>query len=358
MSLCDFFKRRLIRLHPMVIAGTLDGFCLFYFQQQSEVFALMNDVNPYKFFIHLILSLIMIPCWPSIDIRGWSETNAFNGPSWTLTYEYFANILYALAIRFLNNIGLAIIVLLGSILNVILTFNFDFLKLFGEAHEAQKYTVIGGWSLTSDQIFIGVTRLIYSFFMGYFLYRLKLKIKIKFGFFICSLILSFILCCPRIGGISRINSIYESISILFVFPIIVMIGAGSEIEKLKSINKFLGEISYPIYITHYPLIYLQTTWFFNNREKVKLFQKIISGVGIIIYAVAFSYGCLKIYDEPVRKWLTGKLLIKNKNLKEKGEEKNDKENKDEKKEVKEEDRDPLVERIYPDEKIDEGLGIK
>ena len=97
MSLRDFFIRRLIRLHPMVIAGTITGFNLYIFQQ-SNAFPLIENVEYYKFFLHLILSFLMIPCPPSLDIRGWQETNAFNGPNWTLTYEYLSNILYALII--------------------------------------------------------------------------------------------------------------------------------------------------------------------------------------------------------------------------------------------------------------------
>ena len=41
-----------------------------------------------------------------------------------------------------------------------------------------------------------------------------------------------------------------------------MIGAGSQIkgEKSAKVCTFLGEISYPLYITHYPLMYMQMNW--------------------------------------------------------------------------------------------------
>ena len=35
MSTWSFFKRRLIRLHPMVVAGTLFGACLFFFGESD-----------------------------------------------------------------------------------------------------------------------------------------------------------------------------------------------------------------------------------------------------------------------------------------------------------------------------------
>ena len=356
MSLRDFFIRRLIRLHPMVIAGTIMGFNLYIFQQ-SNAFPLIENVEYYKFFLHLILSFLMIPCPPSLDIRGWKETNAFNGPNWTLTYEYLSNILYALIFRFFNLVGLIIVVFIGAVLIIVLAFNLDFLNLFSEGRDNQKYTVIGGWSLTIDQIFIGITRLIYPFFIGYLIYRLKFKIKVKYGFVVCSFILICILCCPRIGGISMINSVYESIAIIIIFPIIVMMGAGSEItnEKLKMLNKFLGEISYPIYITHYPLIYLHITWFKNNEAKIKIFHKIISTIEIILYSIIVSYGWLKIYDEPVRKWLTEKFLYKKKDKK--NENDKIKENREEEKEDKSEN-DKLKENLNKIDVIGNELGIK
>ena len=358
MSLWDFFKRRLIRLHPMVIAGTFTGFSFYIFQQQNKNFPLIDNVELYKFILHLIMSLLMIPCPTSLDIRGWGETNAFNGPNWTLTYEYLSNILYALIFRFFNIIGLIILVIIGAALIIILSFNLDFLDLFSEGREAQKYTVIGGWSLTVDQMFIGFTRLIYPFFIGYLIYRLQFKIKIKFGFIICSFILICVLCCPRIGGISIFNSFYESIAIIIIFPLIVMMGAGSiiENEKIKILNKFLGEISYPIYITHYPLIYLQIAWFYNNENKIKIFHKVISTIAIVIYSIIASYGWLKVYDEPVRKWLTGKFLYK-KIEKKKNENVKINENKNEEKEDKSES-DKLKENLNKNDVPGEELGIK
>jgi len=69
---------------------------------------------------------------------------------------------------------------------------------------------------------------------------------------------------PRIGGKDHfwMNGLYESLTIILVFPAIVFLGASGEIKgKLASrVCKFFGDISYPIYITHYPLIYTYTGW--------------------------------------------------------------------------------------------------
>jgi peptidoglycan/LPS O-acetylase OafA/YrhL len=37
-------------------------------------------------------------------------------------------------------------------------------------------------------------------------------------------------------------------------------------------------------------------------------QSIIVGVLLILTATAIAYACLKLYDEPVRRWLSAKYL--------------------------------------------------
>ena len=85
MTYWGFYKRRLIRLHPMVIAGSLLGMC-YFFLGECIYSPNIETVKPYFFFITIIMNILMIPCPIQMDIRGWGETNSFNGPNWTLTY--------------------------------------------------------------------------------------------------------------------------------------------------------------------------------------------------------------------------------------------------------------------------------
>ena len=95
MSYWDFYKRRLIRLHPMVIASTFLG-AFYFFLEKCEYYTKMNDINPYFFILVIIMSLLNLPTTKNIEIRGWGETNSLNSTSWTLQYEYLINILYSL----------------------------------------------------------------------------------------------------------------------------------------------------------------------------------------------------------------------------------------------------------------------
>ena len=311
MSLWDFYKRRLIRLHPMVIASTLIGVC-YFFLQECQIMENIQNSEPVVFFITIFMSLLMIPTPRNFDVRGFHESNGFNSPTWTLHYEYLSNILYSLIIRRLNSIIIAIITFFSSFLTINLVLNFDVFNVLKEREE-RKYTIIGGWEISSCEIYIGFARLLYPFFCGYLISRLKVSIKIPYSFWICSILLSLCLCFPRVGGKKGMyNGIYESIIIIIIFPLIVIIGAGGNVKNKKIINlcKFLGEFSYPLYITHYPIIYWNMTWLELHKNQ-PIFNLIGISVGSFFIIMFNTYAVIKLYDEPFRKWLTKKFLIKN-----------------------------------------------
>ena len=172
--------------------------------------------------------------------------------------------------------------------------------------------LIGGWSLEPAQLRIGFTRLMYPFFAGLLLSRAAKLTYIKNSFLWCSLLIIIVLSIPRIGGTTHLwmNGLYEALIIIFIFPLIVYIGASGNVKGkyANHLCKFLGDISYPIYITHYPLIYIYTAWVRDN--KVSLQDGWPFGLLVFISAITIGYVCLKFYDEPIRSWLKKKVLSK------------------------------------------------
>ncbi|MCD8236493.1 MAG: acyltransferase [Prevotellaceae bacterium] len=310
MTMRDFFKRRLVRLHPMVIMGTLIGAALFYFSDSPQ-FSLVMETPWWQVLLLTLLGCMMLPALPSWDIRGWSELNSLNGASWSLMWEYIANIFYALVIRHFSKLLLGIFVALSALLTIDVAFNIDVFGLL-EVRNYAKYTVIGGFGLSPDQLYIGIARLLYPFFAGLLLSRINKLIKVKGGFWWCSLMITVILVVPHIGGAAQpwIDGAYNAICIIILFPLIVMMGAGSSIKGRKSVAvcKFLGEISYPLYITHYPWIYVQMSWAVHHPD-APLSTHIFVAVAIFVLAIAIAYVSLRLYDEPVREWLKQHWLI-------------------------------------------------
>ena len=72
------------------------------------------------------------------------------------------------------------------------------------------------------------------------------------------------------------------------------------------VARFFGDLSYPLYITHYPLIYWYTAWVADNKLPLSPWPLTV-GFGLVVGAILIAYACLKWYDEPVREWLRKKL---------------------------------------------------
>ena len=311
MTTWGFFKRRLVRLQPMVILGTVVGAC-FYLFGQGNGFPLIGNVPGWKVLLAFVMGCFMIPCGARMDIRGWGEMNSFNGPNWSLTWEYVGNILYALIFRRLPKIGLAILAAAAAFCTLDLCLDWNVFGLLTEGHAGHRYTVIGGWSLTSEQVYVGLTRLFYPFIIGLLISRIGKFIKVKNGFWWCSLILAVLFSIPCVGGADNIlNGVYNATCILVLMPLVVMMGAGSHItgEKSAKVCNFLGEISYPLYITHYPLMYMQMNWAWSHPD-APAYAHVMVCIGCFLLSIGIAYACLKLYDIPVRKLLTEKWLKK------------------------------------------------
>ncbi|MDE3182803.1 MAG: acyltransferase [Bacteroidota bacterium] len=300
MSIGDFFKRRLVRLQPMIIIGMTIGAVLFYFQD-SVLWPAIHLVPVWKVLILMLIGYTLLPIPLSMDIRGWQEMHPLNGPAWSLFFEYISNILYGLFIRKFSKTALSILVFLSAVALIYL------------AVTSPNGDIIGGWSITSEQLRIGFTRVMYPFFAGLLLFRIGKLTKVNHAFFWCSLLTIIVLSVPRIGGSEHLwmNGLYDSLTVILVFPLIVFMGASGEIKGKYAtrICKFSGDISYPLYITHYPLIYIYTGWVADH--KIPMSQAWPFALLTFVSSILIAYTCLKLYDEPVRRWLKKKVLLKN-----------------------------------------------
>lgn len=276
MRIGQFFKIRLIRLHPMVIIGALIGAIGFFFDP-------FTSLRPASGFSDLVIATVLaMVLMPSPDIRGWGETHQLNGPSWSLLQEYIGNILYGTMVRRFNNLALGIFVLLSA--------------------GALTYTAISngnlgtGWSF--ETFWIAIVRMLFPFFTGLLLFRLGKIIKLKYAFLISAVLLALTFFTPY----NQYNGLMETAIIIVVYPLIVAIGAGGTVSGYwVKVCKFFGDISYPIYITHYPFIYIYTMWIYEKKPTGAQVAPV--AVGLFFLFVGLAWVLLKVYDEPVRKWL-------------------------------------------------------
>ena len=152
MTVGGFFKRRLIRLQPMVVLGMAVGAALFYFQD-CDMWP-VHAVPVWKMLAVMLVGMTLLPVPVSMDVRGWQEMHPLNGPGWSLFYEYCANILYALVVRRFPKWLLGVLVAVSGA------------TLIRFALTSPSGDIIGGWSLTAEQLGVGFTRMMYPFFGG------------------------------------------------------------------------------------------------------------------------------------------------------------------------------------------------
>ncbi|MBR3615259.1 MAG: acyltransferase [Bacteroidaceae bacterium] len=300
MSTWQFFKRRLIRLHPMLIMGAIIGFLAFAFvgfERWDGTTAPTGWVMT-----ALLLTMFMIPAVPGLpyEVRGNGEMFPLNGPGWSLFFEYIGNILYALFMRRMST-------------RILTTFTI----LLGIAHawffigNVSGYDMIGvGWTIDEVNFWGGLVRMLFPFSMGILIARTFKPRKVKGAFWICSVTLVVLFSVPYIAssGAISLNSLYEFICIAFIFPMLVWLGAcGTASGTTGKMNRVLGELSYPLYIVHYPIMYIFYAWLIKNNIYTLDNCLGVSAL-VIVSSIALAFLCLKLYDEPVRRWLTRKLM--------------------------------------------------
>ena len=303
LTMKDFFKRRLIRLHPMVIMGAVLGAITFCIQGSVQWDGTHVAIS--MIMLSLLCTIFFIPAMPGVgyEVRGNGEMFPLNGPCWSLFFEYIGNILYALFIRRLSNKALTVfVVLLGVALAAFAVFN------------VSTYGNIGvGWTLDGVNFLGGSLRMLFPFSLGMLMSRNFKPMKVKGAFWICTIALIALFSVPYLEGLEPLcmNGVYEAFCVIVAFPIILWIGAsGTTTDKQSTkICKFLGDIYYPVYVIHYPLMYLFYAWLIKNQLYTlgETWQ-----VALCVYAlcIVLAYLSLKFYDEPIRKYLAKRFLSK------------------------------------------------
>jgi peptidoglycan/LPS O-acetylase OafA/YrhL len=271
-----FFKLRLIRLHPLVVLGSVLGL-LGYF---LDPFATSSSQDTGQLALLFIASLLLLPL-PVMEERFFNLF-ALNAPSWSLFWEYVANLVYALV---LVRIGRRTLI----VLTVIAAAGICFVSY-------RAGNLLGGWS--KDNFWDGGVRVAYSFTAGLLLYRSNWSIKNSLGFPMLAILLSFAFLMPWFSW----NWLAEALVVIFYFPLMVALGAGSTLSSnWKKICRFSGNISYPLYMTHYAAIWIFGSYYTTTKPSTEeLILVVICGT---IFLVAFAYFVMLFYDVPVRKYL-------------------------------------------------------
>ena len=297
MTLMGFIKRRLIRLHPMVVMGVLVGVVAYLIQGSIRWDG--TEVSFQTLLLSALLALLLIPAPASLDVRGYTESFPLNGPHWSLFFEYVGSLLYGLVLHRLPTKWLRVWVACG-ILSI---------SAFALLNEGGG--VAYGWSSEPENFVGGALRMLYAYPMGLLMARMFRQRSPKplrgHVFLLSSMALVALLGMPSLGY-KDANTIYQLVCLLSLFPAIIWYAARGTVSGWhQRAVSFLGRLSYPLYAVHYPVIYLYITWVGRDLHPYQDYMHpwlpaLIAFAASILIATL----CLLLYDEPLRRKLSGK----------------------------------------------------
>ena len=279
MGLLEFFKSRIIRLHPLVLLGAVLGLMAFLFDPFGGN---AQAYSPFRIFLLFVTSALLIP-FPAMEERSFNLFG-LNAPSWSLFWEYVANIAYAVILVKLNRQLLFVFMVIAAAALIYVGFTAN--------------SLLGGWD--GSTFWHGGARIAYSFLAGMLIFRFNLILKSKIGFVGLSALLLLAFMMPFSWG-----WIGELAVVLIYFPLLIILGAGARVsDGLKNICKFSGNISYPLYMTHYAVIWMFLNYYTTAQPSTaQLILIIITGT---ITLLGFAYLAMVSFDIPVRRYLTRK----------------------------------------------------
>lgn len=283
IGLKRLFALRLIRLHPLVVMGSLIGLLAFVYDPFSDLAASFSVFQKLGMFLS---GSTLIP-YPAVPERYFNLFH-LNPPTWSLFWEYIANFLYGLLLVRLSNKVLWGFVILSASALCIVAFQSGYLAVgFG-----------------ADNFWAGGIRLWFSFSMGLLIFRSNWVIINKLPPLLIIGLLGLVFFIPFSEAYGKI---IDPILVIFYFPLLILLGIGAKDLKgrFKACCRFLGEISYPLYIIHYPFIWIFMSYVELKQPNLKQMSFIIT-LGTLLLII-FSYLLLKYVDEPIRRYFGRRL---------------------------------------------------
>ena len=281
----------------MVIIGAIIGMICFLLQGSVRWDG--TPVSVGWVMVAMLMGMLMLPLYPgaAADVRGNGELFPLNGPSWSLFFEYIGNIFYALLLRRLSTRWLAVIAgVTGCVL----------------AYVAVSDGYLGvGWSMVDGGLWTGLVRMLFPYTVGMLMARVFRPVKgARSAFWICAAIIFLVGCVPLAFGelLPWQNGLYDALCVILVFPCLVWLGASQLTVSgtTQRVSHFLGELSYPLYAVHYPLMYLfyAHIGFSGDLVPIAVMNEVWPvAIALPVACILLAWLCWRFYDRPVRRYL-------------------------------------------------------
>jgi peptidoglycan/LPS O-acetylase OafA/YrhL len=263
MSLQRYALGRVIRLHPLLVLGAVMGAVWFGPIEHTMSLNLRN------------ISAVMAAMAgvPSIKVTfNWSRF-PLAPPEWSLFFELTMYVAFALALR---RMGTRTLIAVGA--SCFLAFAIT------EYH----------WETAFIPMKAQTPGVVASFVIGILLHRWNARGALprwRAPFWVPSLMLVILAVTPV-----RFAYAAAPFSVMIALPLILIMGIAAGTGQRTAFQHWLGEISYPLYITHFTILsaFAAAHWALPPLLTVLA----------CITAIAVAWTALVVYDQPLRRWLT------------------------------------------------------
>jgi peptidoglycan/LPS O-acetylase OafA/YrhL len=279
LSLGRFLTIRLIRLYPLVLLGIVLGTIALLAATRFT-----SGLSKAAVLQAAVTNALLLPSPAMLNIRP----SAFptDGPLWSLAFEIWINVLYALCFRFLGMKSLGVALIIGAVLT---------------CWTALTYGGLNDGFVWSD-FYLGGARVLFPFVAGVLLSRVMRHREDGTSWsHLAFLPLLVVLVAPRFFG-----GVYDALAVLVVFPVVLAVAADAPPRaRLDAIWRWLGALSYPLYVLHYPFIVVLSN--LAHQKHVTGVALDLAAGGTVVFVIVFASLALRLYDMPVRRFLSGGL---------------------------------------------------
>lgn len=304
MSVFEYMRRRFIRLYPMFILGILLGGFVLYLLTRDGV----TDYSNRDVLESIIYNAFFLPYFANKGIQSlgghgavFGEVFPANPPAWSLFFELVASFMFVVLIKAERTILKRVIVTSYTIFML-------GVALLAYVEHRRGLDLGQGWG--TSNFLLGFPRVLFGFTFGVFLYRFThdgnwIKAHSFCRKYLRSpwplyLALAGVLAVP-----TTLHGVYPALILAIVAPSLVFIGACVDCNNIfdATISKFSGWISYPIYCLHFPI---GRAVFLLAADGHLSPAQAASVAAVITIAVAVIF--TRFYDEPIRAYLSRRLL--------------------------------------------------
>lgn len=281
----DFMTVRVIRLYPLLVAGTCASAAIAAIKLLT-----LHIVEPGESLWLLPAGLLLVPTGVVMGhptaFMSRLDLIPFGGPAWSLLFEFIASAIFATRLRRSGVPGAVMLAPIAIVL-IVLTIAAGRIGVIG----SQGYIGVPG----------GVARVLVPFAMGTFLFRHRLADRLPRVPVVATVVVGAVLCCLPLGD----APIYDLACVFLLFPLLIAFAAQPPSSRFwYSAFTLLGALSYPLYLLHVPISRM-------IGFVAKIASPSMSADTLIVLSmagsVAGSFLALYFFDEPVRRWLTARL---------------------------------------------------